>query len=138
LEGPRILIKGSPQDAPDFCAAIEARGAIVVAEDDWWGSRAAGEDIDETGDPLGGIFKKCYSDSPSPRVFPAAIADEWFFRKALEADGVIFYFSPEDDVMGWDYPRLRDYLDERTIPHVMLRGASADRIDAFLKELRHG
>jgi benzoyl-CoA reductase/2-hydroxyglutaryl-CoA dehydratase subunit BcrC/BadD/HgdB len=137
LAGPRILIKGSPQDAPDFCAAIEAQGAVVVAEDDWWGSRAAGRDIDATGDPIRAIFEKYYFDAPSPRVFPAEIADAWFHRKATEVDGVIFYLPEEDDVIGWDYPRLRAFLDERAIPNVMLRAESSDEIGAFLKRL-HG
>ena len=135
LEGPRILIKGSPQDGPDFCAAIEAHGAIVVAEDDWWGSRAAGQDIDATVDPIQAIFEKYYFDSPSPRVFPSEIADAWFHRKASEVDGVIFYLPHEDDVIGWDYPRLRAFLDERRIPHLMLRAESSDEIGAFLKRL---
>jgi benzoyl-CoA reductase/2-hydroxyglutaryl-CoA dehydratase subunit BcrC/BadD/HgdB len=136
LAGPRILIKGSAQDAPDFCAAIEAQGAIVVAEDDWWGSRAAGQDIDATADPIQAIFEKYYFDAPSPRVFPSEIADAWFHRKASEVDGVIFYLSHEDDVIGWDYPRLRAFLHERAIPHAMLRVLSSDEIGAFLKRLR--
>jgi benzoyl-CoA reductase/2-hydroxyglutaryl-CoA dehydratase subunit BcrC/BadD/HgdB len=138
LKGPRLLIKGPPLDSPDFCAAIEAQGAIVVAEDDWWGSRAAGQDIDVTGDPIRAIFEKYYFDAPSPRVFPAAIADAWFLRKAPEVDGVIFYLPQEDDVIGWDYPRLRAVLDERRIPHVMLRQESSDLIGPFLKRLNHG
>ena len=121
LEGPRILIKGPPLDTPDFCAGVEAHGAIVVAEDDWWGSRAAGQDIDATGDPIQAIFEKYYFDAPSSRVFPSPIADAWFHRKASEVDGVIFYLPQEDDVIGWDYPRLRAFLDERAIPHVMVR-----------------
>jgi benzoyl-CoA reductase/2-hydroxyglutaryl-CoA dehydratase subunit BcrC/BadD/HgdB len=133
LEGPRILIKGSPVDFP-----VEPHGAIVVAEDDWWGSRAAGQDIVETGDPIRAIFDKYYFDAPSPRVFPAEIDDAWFHRKASEVDGVIFYLSHEDDVIGWDYPRLRDYLDERAIPHVMLRTGAWDQIGAFVERLRHG
>ncbi len=110
LEQPRILIKGPPLDSPDFCAAIESHGAIVVAEDDWFGSRAAGQDIDPAAEPIRAIFEKYYFDAPSPRVFPAAIADAWFHRKASEVDGVIFYLPPEDDVIGWDYPRLRASL----------------------------
>jgi len=137
LAGPRILIKGSPQDASDFCAAIEAHGAIVVAEDDWWGSRAAGQDIDATSDPIRAIFEKYYFDAPSPRVFPSEIADAWFLRKASEVDGVIFYLRQEDDVIGWDYPRLRDYLDQRAIPHLMLRDEDSDEIGAFIERL-HG
>jgi benzoyl-CoA reductase/2-hydroxyglutaryl-CoA dehydratase subunit BcrC/BadD/HgdB len=137
LQGPRILIKGTPQDTPDFCAMIEAHGAVVVAEDDWWGSRAAGRDIDAAMDPIQAIFEKYYSDAPSPRVFPSEIADGWFHRTATEVDGVIFYLPQEDDVIGWDYPRLRDYLDERAIPHLLVREEPADEIGAFLKRL-HG
>jgi benzoyl-CoA reductase/2-hydroxyglutaryl-CoA dehydratase subunit BcrC/BadD/HgdB len=135
LAGPRILIKGSPQDTPDFCAAIEAHGAIVVAEDDWWGSRAAGQDIETTADPIQTIFEKYHFDAPSPRVFPSEIADAWFHRKASEVDGVIFYLPEEDDVIGWDYPRLRASLDERAIPHLMLRTAASDQVGGFLKRL---
>jgi len=143
LTGPRLLIKGAPQDRPDFTAAVEAQGAIVVAEDDWWGSRAAGGDIslEPVGlkeDPLEAIFEKYYADAPSPRVFPAAIADEWFCRKATEVDGVVFYLPPDDDVLGWDYPRLRELLDERAIPHVMFRTACAEPIAEFLEILAHG
>ncbi len=107
FEGRGFCSKARRSIAPDICAAIEAHGAIVVAEDDWWGSRAAGQDIDITAEPIRAIFEKYYFDAPSPRVFPAAIADAWFHRKASEVDGVIFYLPPEDDVIGWDYPRLR-------------------------------
>lgn len=138
LKGPRILIKGSPLDSPDFFVAIEAHGAIVVAEDDWWGSRAAGQDIDAKAEPIRSIFEKYYFDAPSPRVFPAAIADAWFYRKASEVDGVIFYLPQEDDVIGWDYPRWRAYLDARAIPHMLVRTESSDQIGAFLKRLGHG
>ncbi|HTC90344.1 MAG TPA: 2-hydroxyacyl-CoA dehydratase family protein [Bryobacteraceae bacterium] len=138
LEGPRILIKGSPLDSPALPAAIESHGAVVVAEDDWWGSRSAGRDIDTTMDPLRAIFEKYYFDAPSPRVFPSEISDAWFYSKASEVDGVIFYLPQEDDVLGWDYPRLRDYLGDRAIPYLMVRSDSSDEIGAFIERLRHG
>jgi benzoyl-CoA reductase/2-hydroxyglutaryl-CoA dehydratase subunit BcrC/BadD/HgdB len=137
LQGPRILIKGPPLDSPALCALIESHGAIVAAEDDWWGSRAAGQDIDPSKDPIRAIFEKYYFDAPSPRVFPAEIADSWFHRAASEVDGVIFYLPPDDDVLGWDYPRLRAFLDERAIPHLMLRSEASEQIEAFVARLRH-
>ncbi len=138
LRGPRILIKGPPRDSPALCTLIESNGAIVVAEDDWWGSRAAGHDIDTSMDPIRAIFQKYYFDAPSPRVFPSAIADDWFCRKTSEVDGVIFYLPPDDDVVGWDYPRLRAFLDERAIPHLMLRSEDSEQIQAFSARLRYG
>ena len=137
LAGPRIFIKGPPLDSPSLCALIESHGAIVVAEDDWWGSRAAGQDIDPSKDPIRAIFEKYYLDAPSPRVFPSAIADDWFCRKTSEVDGIIFYLPHDDDVLGWDYPRLRAFLDERAIPHLMLRSEASEQIEAFVARLRH-
>ena len=110
----------------------------MVAEDDWWGSRAAGQDIDATGDPIRAIFEKYYLDAPGPRVFPADIADSWFHRNASQVDGVIFYLPREDDVIGWDYPRLRALLDERRIPHMLLRAESSTEIGPFVERLRRG
>ena len=138
LQRPRILIQGAPQETSDFCDGVEATGAIVVAEDDWWGSRAAGCDIDVLSEPVEAVFEKYYFDAPGPRVFPAAVRDEWFCRKATEVDGVIFYLPPGDDVLGWDYPRQRAFLDQRAIPHVMVRGSCADPIHAFVEGLRRG
>lgn len=133
---PRILIKGPALDRPDLCASIEAQGAIVFAEDDWWGARAAGGDIDTTGEPVSAVFRKYYFDAPSPRVFPAATADAWFHAHIAESDGVIFHLPREDDVAGWDYPRLRDYVTERGIPHLIVREPSGDEIGAFIESLR--
>jgi benzoyl-CoA reductase/2-hydroxyglutaryl-CoA dehydratase subunit BcrC/BadD/HgdB len=142
LEGPRILIKGTPRDNTDFCTAVESHGAVVVAEDDWWGSRAAGRNIEVTREaakePLQTIFEKYYFDAPSPRVFPAASADEWFCRTAHQVDAVIFHLPPDDDVLGWDYPRLREFLDARAIPHLMVRSACDETIGAFLGRLPRG
>jgi benzoyl-CoA reductase/2-hydroxyglutaryl-CoA dehydratase subunit BcrC/BadD/HgdB len=138
LKGPRILIKGSPLDSPDLCLKLESHGAIVVAEDDWWGSRAAGQDIDAAKDPMRAIFEKYYFDAPSPRVFPAAIADDWFCRKTSEVDGVIFYLPHDDDVIGWDYPRLRGYLEQCAMPHLLVREESSDQIAAFIQRLPNG
>ena len=135
-QGPRILIKGSPLDSPDFCAAIEAHGAIVVAEDDWWGSRAAGRDIDATIDPMRAIFEKYYFDAPSPRVFPCrncrrlvsiARHPRWTASSSIcrtrttSSVGII--------------RACARFLDERAIPHLMLRDESSDEIGAFIERL---
>ncbi len=131
LHGPRLLVKGALLPHPHLHRMIEAHGAIVACEDDWWGSRAAGEDIREDIDPLEAIFEKYYLDAPSPRVFPPTVAEAWFLQALSAVDGVVFYIPPEDDVFGWDYPRLRDLLDRRNIPHLLVRAdASAGDLSA--------
>jgi len=132
---PRILVKGSPVDHCHLHRAIEDHGAVVWAEDDWWGSRAAGVDIQAEIDPIEAIFEKYYLDAPSPRVFPQAAADEWFLKALDGTDGVVFYVPPEDAVFGWDYPRLRAVLNQRGIPHLLIRAdASAEGLSAECHE----
>jgi benzoyl-CoA reductase/2-hydroxyglutaryl-CoA dehydratase subunit BcrC/BadD/HgdB len=123
LAGRRMMIAGSSLNHRGLHQAVEQHGAVVVAEDDWWGSRAAGENIAyESGNLLKAVFDKYYLDAPSPRLFPSEIADAWFQEKSTnEIDGVIFYLPPEDCVAGWDYPRRRNYLDEKRIPHLLVR-----------------
>lgn len=125
ISGPRLLIKGLPLHHPRLHQALEAHGAVVVAEDDWWGSRAADADIEPgvgAASLVKAIFENYYLRAPSPRVSPAAFADRWFQGAARRGiDGVVFYLPPDDDVYGWDYPRQRESLDGRGIPSLLIR-----------------
>ena len=122
LPGVRLLVKGTPLDRVGPHAALETCGAIVVAEDDWWGTRSAGADIDASGDVLEAIFEHYYLEAPSPRVFPPEAADRWFQSSVTSrVDGVVFYLPPEDYVAGWDYPRQKQFLDDLGIRSIAVR-----------------
>ena len=122
LEGPRLLVKGFPLDHVNLHRTLEAHCAVVVAEDDWWGSRAAGRDLKYGSDAAAAVFPKYYLDAPSPRVFPPSAADRWFEREARRGiDGVVFYHPPDDDVYGWDYPRQREFLERHGIRSLRIR-----------------
>ena len=122
LPGPRILIKGVALDHPGLHAAIASQGAVVTGEDDWWGSRAAGRDIRIGNDPVKAIFEKYYSDAPSPRAFPHHAADRWFQAATLrDIEGVVFYLPPDDDVLGWDYPRQQRFAADHGLPSLLVR-----------------
>jgi benzoyl-CoA reductase/2-hydroxyglutaryl-CoA dehydratase subunit BcrC/BadD/HgdB len=144
LAGKRLMIAGSSVNHRGLHHALEQHEAIVVAEEDWRGSRSAGDDIKtESNDLLKVIFEKYYLDTPSPRVFPAETTDAWFQHALADGiDGVVFYLPPEDCVAGWDYPRLRRYFDERGIPHLLLRDDAVsiseechERIEAFVRRI---
>jgi len=130
IHGPRILIKGSPLHHTGLHRAIESHGAVVVAEDDWWGSRILTEEIPEHGDLIHEIFQSYYRNAPGPRD----ASDAWFLSASATVDAVIFYLPPEDDVLGWDYPRLRQTLDQRGTPHLLVRQDDAE-IEAFIRKL---
>ena len=148
LRGPRLLIKGTPLHHPRLHQALEAHDAVVVAEDDWWGSRALDSTIASgrgASALVTAIFENYYLHAPSPRVSPAAAADRWFQNAVRRGiDGVVFYLPPDDDVYGWDYPRQREFLHERGIPSLLLRedasrGLSVDasaRVQEFIEMIR--
>jgi len=125
LHGPRLLVKGMPLHHARLHQALEVHGAVVVAEDDWWGARAVDANIGPARGVVSlirAIFENYYLRAPSPRVYPAAAADRWFQRAVQRGvDGVVFYLPPDDDVYGWDYPRQRDFLHERGIPSLLVR-----------------
>jgi len=129
LRRPRLLIKGTPLHHSKLHEALEARGAVVVAEDDWWASRAANGKISaarKASTTLRAIFSDYYRNAPSPRVSPAAHADRWFRKTVRQGiDGVVFYLPPDDDIYGWDYPRLRDFVAARKIPSLLIREDAA-------------
>jgi len=130
LRGARILIKGSPLCHTGLHRLIESHGAVVVAEDDWWGSRAIAREIAVRGDLVRAIFETYYYRATSPRVFPHETADEWFLASSANVDGVLFYLPPVDDVLGWDYPRLQRMIDERGTPSLLVREDAAEEFSA--------
>jgi len=144
-ERPRILIKGFPLNHSALHEAIERLGGVVVAEDDWWGSRSAGALIDENGAPLEAIFEKYFRDEPGPRVHSDALRQRWFRARLArgDIDGVVFYVPPFDDLIGWELPSDRALLAQgtRKIPDFVLRmevGAAGAKLDEALRPFIEG
>ena len=144
---PRILIKGAALDHVALHLLVERSGGYVIAEDDWHGSRAAGDlDIREDGDPVTAIFEKYFYDAVSPRVHPPEEADGWYRRETerLQIEGVVFYIPLQDDVVGWDYPRHRAFLDSLGVPSTIVREsgdpepgrALTEQVGTFISSLR--
>jgi hypothetical protein len=119
LDGPRVLLLGAPVDGPALHAAIEAHGAVVVAETGPWGLGAAGEDVAPGDDPFVSIAEKYQRDSWGPRT-PVAECRRWIAQALMNVDAVVVSLPPDDAVFGWDYPWLREQLRARQIPHICL------------------
>jgi benzoyl-CoA reductase/2-hydroxyglutaryl-CoA dehydratase subunit BcrC/BadD/HgdB len=121
---PRLLVMtAEPLSHVALHRALEAAGGLVVAEDDWWGARAPGQDVPPAGSAREAIFHKYWLDTASPAVYPAEAREAWFKQAAVrpEIDGVIFYLPPSDHQLGWDYPRLKAWLDDHGKPSLVLR-----------------
>jgi benzoyl-CoA reductase/2-hydroxyglutaryl-CoA dehydratase subunit BcrC/BadD/HgdB len=139
-DGPRIVIRGAALNDSRLHCAVETSGGYVLSEDDWRGSRAAGDhDVRTDVDPAVAIFEKYYLDEVSPRIQPSADRDAWFQREIEQetVDGVLFYLPLQDDVMGWDYPRQAAWLQGRGVPSAVLRDvADTADLEAFVGSVR--
>lgn len=151
LIGPRVLLAGAPVDCAVLHAAIESRGAIVVAEVGPWGNEAAGNDVVCDDDPITALSDKYRADVIGPRT--PAVATRNSIANALErVDAIVVSLPPEDTAFGWDYPALRSVLERKRIPHTCVYGdpyqplsdSDAARLDEVMTaagtrmEARHG
>ena len=119
LDGPRVLLVGAPVDGPALHAAIEAHGAVVVAETGPWGMGAAGEDVASEADPFAAIAEKYRRDAWGPRTVVAECR-RWTAHALTSVDAVVVSLPPDDAVFGWDYPWLREQLQARGVPYICL------------------
>ena len=68
LDGPRVLLAAAPIDSTALHAAIEADGAVVVAELSPFGSGGVGADVEAAGDPFAALAEH-YRRERSTRAF---------------------------------------------------------------------
>jgi len=118
-----LLVPSEPLYHPTLHETLEAAGALVVAEDDWWGARAAGRDIATDLPPLEAIFEKYFADTPTLAVSPRAPRETWLREQVEQGnlDAVVCYVPPSDHLFGWYYPALEEYLDVQGVPSLLLR-----------------
>ena len=120
IDGPRVLLAGTPVDSPTLHAALESHGAIVVAEVSPFGAGVAGDDVDTATDPLIAIADRYRRSSIDART-PVTVLERSIENALAGIDVVIVSLPPDDASFGWDYPQLRRLLERRSVPHAVLR-----------------
>jgi benzoyl-CoA reductase/2-hydroxyglutaryl-CoA dehydratase subunit BcrC/BadD/HgdB len=143
LEEPHVLMAGVPVDGTTLHAAIEAAGAVVVAELSPFGGCGTNSDVSIGEDPVASLAEHYRRESLDARL-PVTL----LLRKLGEMLGsvaaVVISLPSDDASFGWDYPRVRELLAARTIPHIVLGGdpangataADLERIRALLGSAR--
>lgn len=117
----RIVLAGNCPDTVELHAALEALGAIVVGDYHDRGEPAVGGGFDRGLPPLESITGR-YRDILAPRTFPSDPEALARFAKDVAAQGVVFLFFREEEVLSWDYPGQRRALDAAGMPSVCLAG----------------
>jgi benzoyl-CoA reductase/2-hydroxyglutaryl-CoA dehydratase subunit BcrC/BadD/HgdB len=133
LEGPRVLLAGAPVDSTALHAAIEADGAVVVAELSPFGSGGVSTDIEVSDDPFAALTEHYRRESIDARLPVQALMRRLDDALATVA-AVVISLPPHDESFGWDYPRVRELLAHRSIPHAVLVGDPALGVTAEDRE----
>jgi benzoyl-CoA reductase/2-hydroxyglutaryl-CoA dehydratase subunit BcrC/BadD/HgdB len=121
---PRLVVLSSEDLVhPRLHEALEGGGALVVGEDDVWGARSATPDLPLDGDWREALLDKYRHHVPTREVFPRQNRLGWLLAEAgrPNVDGVVLYLPPSDRIVGWDYPWLRDQLDDMGQRLLLLR-----------------
>ncbi len=119
----RIILSGGICHHPDFYSMIEGMDAIVVWDDLCTGNRYFEGKIDESVHPIDAIAQK-YIDRvvcPAKHSGISSRGDNLVqHAKRYNADGVIFLILKFCDPHGFDYPYLKECLDDHGIPSMLL------------------
>ena len=120
--GPRIMLSGVAQDDPALYEALEATGAIVVADDHVQGERVFATLVSETADPFDALTEHYQLSAPGLRQTPQKRQDARFIETCRDAriDGDLCVLEDCDDTLGWDWPKRRQALNGMGVPSVLL------------------
>lgn len=125
VDGVRIVLSGSDHEEPAVTAAIEAAGALVVADDH--GTGELGLDL-PYGGGLDGLAARAVADGVTAqrgRIAARAARTADAVRRSAAA-GVLVYGRRQDDAVGWDVAAQRRAL---AVPLETVSGQDFGRID---------
>lgn len=130
-KGPRLMIYGTGNEDTVFIELVESLGGNVVIDDLCFGTRGYWFDVDTNGDPLEGIARSYLGKINCPRTFrqsPGSHAEDLENRfghiyqlfQEFKADGIILFILRYCDTHAFDIPDLREYLESRHVPVLLL------------------
>ena len=146
FNGKRVILSGGLCNQGDIYATIEQAGAAVVWDDLCTGARAVGGRIDSSGDLLSAIARRYRERVACPakhqgrhrrgEALAAAV-------KRYKADGVVLVRLKFCDPHAFDYPYLKEVLDDAGISSLLIEfedqpgnaGQMSTRLEAFVEML---
>ncbi len=149
LTGPRVYFSGTEQYRPDVYEALEAEGAVIVAEDQDCGMRWYEGDTDPELPPEKAVARRYMLRSPSPKKATVAQRVETLCSSAREAgaQGVAVCMDMFEEAASWDFPEQRQALEAMGIraaefcklPYPPMSDPTlAGRLRDFAKSLKGG
>jgi bcr-type benzoyl-CoA reductase subunit C len=146
FKGKRIVLSGGICNVPDIYPIIEAAGAVIVGEDVCTGDRFFQGNIGIQGDVVENIARRYIDRIVCPAKHHGLFSrGSHLIQKVREtrADGVVFLFLKFCDPHGFDYPYIKEMLDQEGIPSMLYEiedrnlseGQFKTRCEAFVEML---
>lgn len=142
----RILVAGGLCNMPDIFEVVESSGGLIVGDDFCTGSRYVEGPV-----PIQEDMMVAIADRYAERVVCPAKHSALYSRgehvlglaKEKEADGVIFLYLKFCDPHAFDYPYMKEMLDNENIPSMLFEiedqllseGQFKTRCEAFIEML---
>jgi len=144
FSGKRIVLSGGLCNMPDVYSIIEESGSAIVSDDLCTGSRFFDGDIAHQEDVLGAVADRYTARQICPAKHSGLYRrGEQLIKQVKEsrADGVIFVYLKFCDPHSFDYPYLKEMLDQHRIPCLLYEmeaqmgagGQFRTRCEAFLE-----
>ncbi|MDP2267955.1 MAG: 2-hydroxyacyl-CoA dehydratase family protein, partial [Deltaproteobacteria bacterium] len=142
----RLVLAGGFCDLPEIFTIIEEGGADVVGDDLCTGARAFQGLIAEDQEPLLAMTRR-YLTRPGCAAKHQGLTSRGEHLLSLvrekEADGVVFTWLKFCDPQAFDYPYLKEFLDQAGIPSLVLEledqlpgeGQLQTRFEAFIETI---
>ncbi len=119
----RILISGGICNHPDIYDVLAEAGGDVVWDDLCTGYRYAGGRIDESADPIEAIADRYLTRMACPAKHLSNTARGEHLLEAVreqKIEGVVFLLLKFCDPHAFDYPYLKQFLDDKGIPNILV------------------
>ncbi len=118
----RLMIDGPILNNPEFIRGIEALNGLVVVDALCTGQRYWDGTVDTGPDPLTGLSEYYLNKFSCPRMFPPQkrLETEAKLIKDYRVDGVICQIIRYCNTHIWDYPLLKERVEELGVPVLQL------------------
>jgi len=141
-----IFLAGNMTHSDSYFSLIEESGAIIVQDDLCSGARFLRLRVQEDTDPIEGLTNRYFTSFLCPTKHRGARAHEETLLKEVQksgAKGVIFLLYKYCETHFFDYPDLKQALESRGIPTLLLEvedpsfsiGQLKIRVQAFVEML---
>ena len=133
---PRVVVAGGACCPSLVTELMEQMGAIVVDDDQCTGWRYISSDAPADGEPLEAIALRLLDRVPCPSKHREDFSrDDYLLDKVKTsgARGVVFHLLKYCDPWAFEYPKLRERLQEEGIPTLLLETEFGEASDGQLR-----